>query len=475
MKTYYIESLGCAKNQVDSEHIMAELEAEHYVRVEDAADAALIVVNTCAFIESAKRESINTIFSFRQLYPDTKISVRGCLAERYHKELLEFLPEADELCGVPALGDSEGGEQGNQRNTHSGKRPLLSLPGSAYVKISEGCNNRCSFCAIPLIRGGLKSRSVASITGECRELLKRGVKELALIAQDAGSYGNDGANSGGSERDGQSSAGLPALLRAIGSIRGDGIDTGFWVRLLYLHPDRLLPEKDGAHGLSSGLMENLIQIMRDDPRILPYFDLPFQHASASVLRAMGRKGNRHAYLRVIGHLRESLPRAVIRSTFLVGFPGETDEDFAELLDFQHEAQIDWLGVFAYSREEGTAAYTMKHRVSKKTAAARKAALEEAQIPITAARLTAFSGIETEALIEEVVDRGGVIHDGGIYDGGIYAGKEKGNVCLSIGRLPIHAPEVDGAAVIESAHPLIPGSMVPVRTVSVSGVDMRCRA
>lgn len=424
--------------------------------MEDAEDAALIVVNTCAFIESAKRESVNTILSFRQLYPDKKISVRGCLAERYHKELQESLPEADELRGVPSLAD---GKDGERNDAMHGKRPLLSLPGSAYVKISEGCDNRCSFCAIPLIRGGLKSRSITSITGECRELLRRGIKELVLIAQDAGSYGHDGANGGGGESG--PSAGLPALLRAIGSINENGIDPNFWVRLLYLHPDRLLPEADGAEGGSraGGLMENLIPIMRDDPRILPYFDLPFQHASSSILHAMGRKGNRRVYLRVIERLRESLPRAVIRSTFLVGFPGETDEDFAELLDFQQEANIEWLGVFAYSREEGTAACAMKNHVSKKTAAARKAALEEAQIPITTARLAVFSGIETEALIEEVVD----------------GGTEKGAACLSIGRLPIHAPEVDGAAVIESGRPLTPGSIVRVRALSVSGVDMRCRA
>jgi ribosomal protein S12 methylthiotransferase len=289
--------------------------------------------------------------------------------------------------------------------------------------------------------------------------LKRGVKELVLIAQDAGSYGKDGEVNGEGERDGQPSAGLPALLRAIGSIRGDGIDPGFWVRLLYLHPDRLLPEQP--------LMESLIRIMRDDPRILPYFDLPFQHASASVLRAMGRKGNRRAYLRIIEHLRESLPRAVIRSTFLVGFPGETDEDFAELLDFQREAKIDWLGVFTYSREEGTAAYAMKNRVSKKTAAARMAALEEAQIPINAARLEAFTGIETEALIEERMGAG--------YSGGKKGGEKEGSAHLSIGRLSINAPEVDGAAVIGSDRPLIPGSIVPVRVLSVSGVDMWCRA
>jgi ribosomal protein S12 methylthiotransferase len=290
--------------------------------------------------------------------------------------------------------------------------------------------------------------------------VRRGIRELVLIAQDVGSYGKDsevnGAVNGEDERDGQSSAGLPALLRAIGSIRGEGVDSGFWVRLLYLHPDRLLPEEGGA----SGLMEDLIQIMRGDPRILPYFDLPFQHASASVLRAMGRRGNRRAYLRVIERIRESFPRAVIRSTFLVGFPGETDGDFAELLDFQQEAKIDWLGVFVYSREEGTAAYNMKPRVAKKTAAARKAALEEAQVPITAERLAAFTGMETEALIEEVMET--------------VDGEKEGAACLAIGRLPIHAPEVDGAAVIESDSPLTPGTIVRVRALGVSGVDMRCR-
>jgi ribosomal protein S12 methylthiotransferase len=454
---------------------MAELEAEHYVRVESPGDAGLIVVNTCAFIENAKRESINTILSFRQLYPGTKISVRGCLAERYHQELAEALPEADELRGVPALADladlegidkiGEPDEIGRMREADtrsgvsSGKRPLLSLPGSAYVKISEGCDNRCSFCAIPLIRGSLKSRSIESITGECRELLKRGVKELVLIAQDVGSYGYDRAVYGSDAGDRQ----LPALLRAIGSLGSSGsrsgADVDFWVRLLYIHPDRLLPEQSGT---KSGLMEELIQVMRDDPRFLPYFDLPFQHASGSILRMMGRKGDRHAYLRIIERLRETLPRAVIRSTFLVGFPGETDADFAELLAFQEEARIDWLGVFTYSREEGTAAYSMKNRVAKKIAAARKNALEEAQIPITAARLATFTGIETQALIEENVDA----------DNG-----ETGEpaVCLSIGRLPIHAPEVDGAAVIESNRPLAPGTLVRVRAVGVSGIDMRCRA
>jgi ribosomal protein S12 methylthiotransferase len=454
LKSYYIESLGCAKNQVDSEHIMAELEAEGYIRAEQAEDAGLIVVNTCAFIESAKQESINTSLSFRQLYPGKKISVRGCLAERYRKELEESLPEADEFRGVPDLAAAE------KRIARPGARPLLSLPGSAYVKISEGCNNRCSFCAIPHIRGPLKSRSVESITGECRDLLRRGIKELVLIAQDAGSYGRDGAVGNNHDR-----LRLPALLQAIASITGDGnagdgIPSDFWVRLLYIHPDRLL----AGYQNERNLLEDLIAVMRDNPRILPYFDLPFQHAAPSVLHAMGRKGNREAYLDVIKRLRESLPGAVIRSTFLVGFPGETDDDFAELLDFQQAARIDWLGAFTYSREERTAAYAMKNRVNKKTAALRKAAIEEAQIPISAARLATFTGIETHALIEEEVDSGDITGADAIPDSRLY-----------IGRLPIHAPEVDGAAVIESDYPLELGSFAHVTTLGTAGVDMRCRA
>jgi ribosomal protein S12 methylthiotransferase len=441
---------------------MAELEAEGYVRTGQAEDAGLIVVNTCAFIESAKQESINTILSFRQLYPGKKISVRGCLAERYRKELEESLTEADEFHGVLDLAAVE------KKDARPGARPLLSLPGSAYVKISEGCNNRCGFCAIPRIRGPLKSRSVESITGECRDLLRRGIRELVLIAQDAGSYGRDAGDRDASQ--------LPALLRAIVSIgsdvsdkednnAGDGIPEGgippdFWVRLLYIHPDRLL----AGYQNGGNLLEDLIAVMRDNPRILPYFDLPFQHAAPSVLQAMGRKGNRNAYLDVIKRLRESLPGVIIRSTFLVGFPGETDADFAELLDFQQTAQIDWLGVFTYSREEGTAAYTMKNRVNKKIAALRKAAIEEAQIPISAARLATFTGIETHVLIEEEVDSGDITGADAIPDSRLY-----------IGRLPIHAPEVDGAAVIESDYPLELGSFARVTTLGTAGIDMRCRA
>jgi ribosomal protein S12 methylthiotransferase len=456
LKHYYIESLGCAKNQVDSEYIMAELEAEGYIRAEQADDANLIVINTCAFIESAKRESINTILSFRQLYPGKKISVRGCLAERYKKELEESLPEADEFRGVPDFASQE------RDQTQPGARPLLSLAGSAYVKISEGCNNRCSFCAIPRIRGPLKSRSIESITGECRQLLKRGIKELVLIAQDAGSYGRDTGN--------HDTPQLPALLRAIAAIKQnaeDGAPPDFWVRLLYIHPDQLLPGRDPA---SDHLLEDLITVIRDNPPILPYFDLPFQHAAPSILRAMGRKGNRDAYLNIISQLRENLPGAVIRSTFLVGFPGETSNDFAELLAFQQAAQIDWLGVFTYSREEDTAAYTMKNRVPKRAAALRKAALEEAQIPITTARLATFTGIKTQALIEEEVDSGNDIHDGTEEPDA----ETIPNPHLYIGRLPIHAPEVDGAAVIESDHPLPPGSFAQVTTIGTAGVDMRCR-
>jgi ribosomal protein S12 methylthiotransferase len=455
---------------------MAELEADGYVRAEQAEDAGLIVINTCAFIESARRESINTILSFRRLYPGKRISVRGCLAERYPKELKESLPEADEFYGVPAAAAEESLPATEKSGMlRPGARPILSLPGSAYVKISEGCDNRCSFCAIPSIRGPLRSRSAESITAECRDLLGRGIKELVLIAQDAGSYGKDNAAPG--NRDGRhlpdggqlpDGGHLPALLRRIASIGEDGA-SDFWVRLLYIHPDRLLPQNpDGGT-----LLDALIAVIRDNPRILPYFDLPFQHAAPSILRAMGRKGNRDAYLDVIRRLRESLPGAVIRSTFLTGFPGETDRDFAELLDFQQDARIDWLGVFTYSREEGTAAYAMKNRVNKKTAALRKAAVEEAQIPISAARLQTFTGIETLALIEEELGSGDETGADALPASRLPV-EHLSIEHLAIGRLPIHAPEVDGAAVIESDYPLEPGTFVPVTTLGTAGFDMRCR-
>lgn len=418
---------------------MSVLDGDGWSAADDPVVADLIIVNSCGFIESAKRESIGAVLSARAAYPDKKILLAGCLAERYAAELYEELPEADGFLGNADLSvaarvaaETLAGDRPRTLppidpsgeadfSACAGTRPLLSLPGSAYLKISEGCDNRCTFCAIPLIRGGLRSRSVDSAFAEARELLDRGIRELCLIGQDLGSYGLD--RSGSCE--------LPALLDKLSSLDGD-----FWVRLLYIHPDRF--------------PEAILERCADDPRILPYFDLPFQHSSGRLLRAMNRRGDPDTYLGLIERIRRSLPDAVIRSTFLVGFPGEDDDDFRALLEFQKAARIDWLGAFEYSREEGTPAYGFKGRVPKRVAAQRRRAVEEAQIPITEERISRFVGRSMDFLVEEEV---------------------QGEEGMYLGRCYAQAPEVDGAVVLRSEGPLVPGTFVPGTTFRASGVDL----
>jgi len=439
--TYYLDPFGCVKNQVDAENMMAFLNRSGWAATEDAESADLIIVNSCGFIESAKQESINAVLGWRKLFPGKKILLAGCLAQRYAKELAEILPEANGLFGTD---DPEGivraaekavrkkavsrapGQGAHLPAIRPGQRPLLSLPGSAYVKISEGCDNRCSFCAIPLIRGALKSRNIRDITSECKTLLKRGIKELCLIGQDTGSYGMDSA---------KSSAGLPGLLEALSLLEGK-----FRVRLLYIHPDHF--------------PLSVLDIMEKDHRFLPYFDIPFQHASERILTSMNRRGNAKTYLKLIETIRGTIPGAVIRSTFMTGFPGETEEDFKLLLDFQKKARLDWLGCFAYSREENTPAYSMKGRVSKKTAVGRKRLIEEQQLPITEKQMDRFTGRSFDVLVEEKIEN--TVPD---------------EPTLYLGRLPCQAPEVDGAAVIHSAQPLELGAMVPCRVIARRGIDL----
>lgn len=423
-KKYYIDPFGCAKNQVDAETMMAFLEGAGWISA-TADEADVVIVNSCGFVESAKRESINAVLEWRKAYPNKRIVLAGCLSQRYAEELREALPEADALFGNEDLSRISAAALGNEAaislpaETALYERPLLSPAGSAYVKISEGCDNRCSFCSIPLIRGALKSRSIPDVAAECHRLLERGVKELCLIAQDAGAFGMD-----------RGSAELPALLEEISRIDGD-----FWVRLLYIHPDHF------PHAI--------LPLMQRDKRFLPYFDLPFQHGSPRILRAMNRKKSAEDHLSLIETIRAALPDAVIRSTFLVGFPGETDVDMEALLDFQEKAALDWAGCFAYSREEDTAAYVMKNRVPKKTALARKRLVEERQSLITEQRMERFIGRTLDALVEEKIE-----------------GED-----LYLGRLFCHAPEVDGATVISTPTALAPGAFVKVRVFSRALFDL----
>lgn len=444
-KRFYLDPHGCAKNQVDGETLMSVLERSGWEACADAEQADLVIVNSCGFIESAKRESIEAVLSYKQLYPDKRVLLAGCLAQRYGDELATELEEADALFGNTDLSRITEAAELAMAASHtalvppldptgrtdfarcSDDRPLLSLPGSAYVKITEGCDNRCTYCAIPLIRGNLRSRTIDSIVAECSGLLQRGVKELCLIGQDLGSYGKDGAN--GAFEPGQCR--LPELLSALSDLAGE-----FWIRLLYIHPDNFPME--------------ILNLCKKDPRILPYFDLPFQHASKNILRLMNRRGDSETYLELIATIRRELPDATIRSTFLVGFPGETDEDMDILLDFQQKAQLDWLGVFTYSREEDTPAYSMKGRVPKKVAEGRKQQIESAQIPITEKRMDRFVGKTLPVLVEERVE-----NEDGLY----------------IGRTVCQAPEVDGATVLSSDYTLTPGTIVSARIFSRAGFDL----
>ncbi len=438
--TFFIDNHGCAKNQVDAEEISERLEAAGHTYVETADKADLVIVNTCGFIKDAKQESIDAVLELRARHPEVRILVAGCLSQRYAADLDTELTEADGFVGNADLSILPEAAEATLAGQHPVlvppapsssaavlRRRLFDFPGTAHVKAAEGCSNNCSYCAIPLIRGPLRSRPLDEVASECRTLVERGISELVLIGQDLGSFGRDSASS-------CSSSLLPDLIRAISRIEGD-----FRVRILYLHPDNF--------------PEELLDSMAADERILPYFDLPFQHASARILRAMNRRGNAEAYLDLLARIRSVFPEAAIRSTFLIGFPGESEEDFGELRQFQEAAKLDWLGSFAYSREEGTAAYSMKGRVPASLVAARRRAVEEAQERITRERLERFVGGELDVLAEEVFEA---------------PDSDPEAEVLTLGRAWNQAPEVDGLTVIRGR--VEPGTVARVRVLRLAGVD-----
>ena len=322
-KSFYIESLGCAKNQVDSEILINSLLDLGWKQEEDPSVSSFIIVNTCGFIESAKQESIDVLISYRDAFPQSKIIATGCLSQRYPKELGSSMPNIDGILGnknVTAISEliekiySTNTENplvrlvnSNEISTHQiekdetyskTRKVLLSKRGSAYVKIAEGCNNNCSFCAIPLIRGRLKSRKIENIIEEIRNLTENGIKEINLIAQDLGSYGRD-INKG-------------KCLLANLLLEAEKIPGSFKIRMLYIHPDNFPLE--------------IIPICAKSKRILHYFDIPFQHASKKILLKMNRQGDSEKYLNLIDSIKKGLPNAVIRTTFMLGFPGETTKD-----------------------------------------------------------------------------------------------------------------------------------------------------
>lgn len=431
MKSFYIDNHGCAKNQVDAEELSSRLRAEGWTEADSSSGAGLIIVNTCGFIEDAKKESLEAVLAFKSAYPDKRVLMAGCMAQRYADALGAELSEADGVFGNGDLSQIGQAADAALEGRHEVRAPdilpyapgrrdrLMGFPRQAYLKLSEGCSNNCSYCAIPLIRGGLSSRDPDDALAEFSALVSSGVYEVCLIGQDLGSYGLD--------RVGRQL--LPEFLSSLSSVSGD-----FRVRFLYIHPDRF--------------PRGILDACAKDSRIVPYFDLPFQHASAPVLKAMNRHGGPERYLGLLSDIRWALPDAVVRSTFLVGFPGEGDDDFRALRDFQDRARLDWLGAFSYSREEDTAAYAMKGQVPKRVAARRKREIEEAQLPITAAALERWVGRDQRVLVEEVID----------------------DEDLAIARGPANAPEVDGAVVVVGGEPK-PGDVVAVRVSAVRGVDL----
>lgn len=378
-RTFWLETLGCPKNQVDSEKLAGTLLADGMVPAESAEDADLVVVNTCAFVEEAREESVATILELDDRRASgSRLVVTGCMAERYGDDLAAELPEADQVAGfgVPVtLGPRRGSAASAVPAPSVPSMDLLELPRPAagrpwaYVKVAEGCDKACGFCAIPSFRGPQRSRAPESVLEEVESLQ---VREVVLVAQDLAAYGRDrtGPNAGGQRR-------LAQLYRDV----QERVDR---VRLLYLYPSELTDE--------------LVELVADGP--VPYFDLSLQHVSAPLLRRMRRWGDAGTFLDRIRSIRARRPDATFRSNFIVGYPGETEEDHDLLLDFVEEAQLDWCGFFAYSREEGTYAADLDGAVDTALVSDRLAELRELQDSITAARRDLLVGTELEVLVDE---------------------------------------------------------------------------
>ncbi|QTQ15189.1 30S ribosomal protein S12 methylthiotransferase RimO [Treponema parvum] len=472
-KRFFLDQHGCAKNKVDGELLIDRLCAMGFAQSFDPSKADLIIVNSCGFIESAKKESLEALYSARSRFPEAKILLAGCLAERYAKIFDSELPEADGIFGNGDLSKIDD----TVIKMFSGARPvmtpaqkgvccgdrsmLLTFRGSAYVKITEGCDNRCSFCAIPLIRGNLRSRPAVDIISEIKRLISKGVYEINLIGQDSAAWGTgeeDDVFGNGPENlfigaafekpasdktaFFEQGSSLSRLLRMISALEGN-----FRLRLLYIHPDHF--------------NRNILPVIRSDKRILPYFDIPFQSGDDEIIRSMNRTGNAKSYKRLIEDIRRVLPDAVVRTTFLTGFPGETDEKFENTCKFLKDIRPDWSGCFSYSREEDTPSYGYKGRVSKKIAEKRAKDLSDIQKKITAESLLRRVNKDYDVMVEEVLDAA---------DGE--------NLGFAIGRAWFQAPEVDGSVVIRydrndssALKALKPGRLVRVRAVAAGDVDL----
>lgn len=392
MKIGFI-SLGCSKNLVDSEKMMGMLKSGHHELVKDAQEAEAIIINTCGFINSAKEEAINTIFKMAEYKKQNckKLIVVGCLAQRYKETLEAEIPEIDAVISIreyPHLHEILHSLLDGKELVSYGKseRMVSSKPWTAYLKIAEGCSNRCTYCAIPLIRGDNVTFPMEQLVQEAKELAQRGVKELVLIAQDTTKYGVD-------------LYGKRSLLELLQKLHE--IDGFHWIRILYMYPDEIDDE--------------LIEGMAKLPKVLPYFDIPMQHANHRMLTAMNRRGTKEDVLKLIKKIRETFEEPTLRTTFIVGFPGETDEEFEELKQFVKDVHWDRMGSFTYSPEEDTPAFDMDGAIDEEIKNQRLDELMQLQQEVSFANQQKMIGKTLEVLVEDQdglrgVYRGRSVHD-----------------------------------------------------------------
>lgn len=430
-------SLGCPKNLVDAEVMLGYLAQKGYEVTTDERDADIIIVNTCSFIKEAKQESIDTILDLADRKHDARcrlLIVTGCLPQRYQEELAAELPEVDVFVGTgdyPRIAEiiaeqrSTGGQiryTGDPNYLYDEELPRLkSSPFySAYLKIAEGCSNCCSYCVIPSLRGAFRSRPMEKLLAEARELVAGGVKELNLIAQDITAYGND--LPGGET--------LESLIGEL--VKLEGLR---WVRLLYAYPD--------------GIRDSLIQLVKNEEKVCKYLDIPLQHISDPVLKRMNRRNSEEEIRALIAKLRAEIPEITLRTSLIVGFPGETEEDFRKLLHFVEETQFDRLGVFCYSREEGTSAAEMAEQVSERVKRERYKKLMRAQARVSFKRNRRLIDTLEQVIIE---------------------GYSEETELLLKGRTSRQAPDIDGQVYITAGEANV-GDIVTLRITDSSDYDL----
>jgi ribosomal protein S12 methylthiotransferase len=443
-RKFSIVSLGCARNLVDSEVMAGLLHRNHYEIVDEPADAEIVMVNTCGFIEAAKEESIDTIVEMARLKETgrvKKLIVAGCLSQRYPEELARELPEVDLFIGtgeVPRVVEIlREHEVAPDRRQHVGvpsyiydhltPRRHTTASHTTYLKVSEGCDHKCAFCIIPQLRGPHRSRSIESVLEEAAMLIRSGVKEINLIAQDLTAYGRD-------RKDGTT---LYGLLKEMDR----ALDERVWIRLLYAYPNYL--------------DQPLLELIRDSAKICKYIDIPFQHISRPLLQRMRRGKNGSSVRETVERLRRAIPGLVLRTSLIVGFPGESEADFDELLDFVEETEFDRLGVFKYSEEEGTAAARLSEQISEEEKERRWQELMDLQWTIARKKNQALIGTIQRVMIEGTDPESGKLS----------------------GRTQAHAPEVDGLVFVESydkliaSNPMFPGTLVDVRITAAQDYDI----